>query len=240
MAYLRTILTILAAIVAYLFVIPIIVLYYPFSKDKNTPFLLATWIWDKAILLAAGIKLTVNGRQHLYNFPPSTIIISNHASYLDIPILGSIFPLNVRFVARENLFRAPFLGWIMRHSGHVAIERKGTRQTLKTMLNTAEKVKHGMPVLIFPEGTRSPDGEIKEFKAGSMLIASRAKAAIIPIAITGSHDIMPRHRFLIQPTSVTVNIGEPILAYQDENQKVDEDKLLQDLKDRIQGLLEQS
>ena len=233
---LRTILVYLTAIIAYLIAFPFIIVHGLLAKDRSESFLLATRVWCRWVLKAAGITITTHGRQHIPQTP--VVFVANHASYLDIPILAITLPFRVRFVARDNLFRAPFLGWIMRHSAHIPIERKGSKKSLKVLLETAHKVKQGLSVLIFPEGTRSSDGTIGTFKKGSLLIASRAKATIVPIAIKGSHQIMPRHSFFIRPTTVTVTIGEPINYFSAEKtESPDETELLQKLRDQIKAMM---
>ncbi|MFH1428460.1 MAG: lysophospholipid acyltransferase family protein [Candidatus Margulisiibacteriota bacterium] len=240
MFILRSLFVYLTAIIGYLFASVLIRCARVFVKDKTRPFLVATLHWAKAVLSSAGVSIKVKNKDNLKDLPKSVVFIANHASYLDIPILAVSLPFGVRFIARENLFRAPFLGWIMRNSSHIPIERKGTKKTLKTMLETAQKVKNGLQVIIFPEGTRSPDGKVRHFKKGSLLIASRAKAAIVPIAISGSHNIMPRHSFFLRPTKVTVTIGNPVEYFSGEKkQDQDEDLILENLRKDIVRMLKE-
>jgi 1-acyl-sn-glycerol-3-phosphate acyltransferase len=199
---------------------------------------MSTIFWGGNLMKVAGVNITVHGKENIRKLPERVVFISNHASYFDIPILITILPLGCRFVAREDLFRAPFLGWITRNSGHISIERKGTKKTLQTMLKTAEKVKNGLKVIIFPEGSRSPDGQIAEFKKGTLLLATRGDAHIVPIAISGSHKIMAKNKLLVSPTRIKVTIGKAIAPAEFVGKE--ESDILADLKDQISEMAGQS
>jgi 1-acyl-sn-glycerol-3-phosphate acyltransferase len=235
----HTLLTYFTAIFCYLLFWPFIVIGVVFSKDKEKPFLVASWLWYHCLLRAAGVHLTIQGKAHLQGLPEQVLYISNHASYFDIPILGVTLPCGVRFIARDNLFRAPFLGWIMRNAGHVQVDREGGHQVLKTIKSAAKKVKAGTGIIIFPEGERSRDGKIHEFKKGSLLIASLSKAVLVPIALSGTYHIMPRHSWLVRPTQIIVTIGAPVSAYhQTEKPKQSEEEILGELQKTIEAGLQ--
>ena len=238
-AFLHTILVYTSAVLGYLAAVPYIIVSNIMKKDKSIPFRHATYYWGKSLLKAGDIRLNTDNHDRLKNLPEKVVFVANHASYFDIPILGQVLPFGTRFVARENLFKAPFLGWIMRNSGHISIERKGTKKTLQTIIDTAKKVERGTKVILFPEGTRSIDGELGEFKKGSLLIAKRAKAVIVPVALNGSYNIMPRHSLLIRPTHININVGEPITDYQHTaKDEIDDDIIMKKVHQQIIDLLE--
>lgn len=136
-------------------------------------------------------RLRVSGLEHL----PRTgglLIAANHASFLDIPVIGGAVPRHVAFVARDSLLRSRFVAWLIRGCGAVTV-RRGTadRRALREILAHLEA---GDCVAIFPEGTRSPDGRLGEFRAGALSAARRAGVPVLPAAVVGSHAVWPRGR----------------------------------------------
>jgi len=228
----RTVAVYLGAIVFYILFVPFITIVIFFTKDKESAFLIITLLWERCLLAVAGVKITIKGKENLEGLSSPVVFIANHASYFDIPILNLSLPFGVRFVARDSLFKAPFLGWIMRNSGHFAVDRKGSRKTLKTILEVANQVKKGLSVIVFPEGKRSDDGMIKPFKKGSLFVADRAEALIVPVVISGSYDIMPRNCLFVNPNDIVVNIKKPFDYYacKDRYQvKMDDKEIMQKL-----------
>lgn len=155
-------------------------------------------------------KVNVSGLERI---DPSKIYVfaANHQSYCDIWCLFACLPVRFKFIAKESLFKVPFLGWHLRLAGHIALDRKNTRKSIKVLINeAAEKVKAGSSVLIFPEGTRSINGEIGRFKRGPMLLAVAAGAPIVPIAISGSRRRLPKGSIVTNPGVIDVVICKPI------------------------------
>ena len=140
------------------------------------------------------------------------IFISNHQGVFDIPILIATLPMPFRFIVKMELFKVPLLGWYMSRRGDIAIDRAKGRKALETLHEVAGYIEKEEPILIFPEGTRSKDGQVAEFKRGSLVLATRTNAKIIPIAISGSIDIQKKKSKFINPARVKVVIGEPIHA----------------------------
>src|SRR5256885_16809876 len=109
---------------------------------------------------------------------------------MDIPIILAALPFQFRFAAKKQLFRYPFLGWHLRRSGHVAIDRENPHAAVKSLRDAAETIKAGTPILIFPEGGTSRDGSIKPFKGGSFMLATRSNAEVVPMTIGGSRAVL--------------------------------------------------
>jgi 1-acyl-sn-glycerol-3-phosphate acyltransferase len=129
---------------------------------------------------------------------------------MDIPIILAALPFRFRFAAKKELFRYPFLGWHLRRSGHVAIDRENPHAAVKSLRDAAETIKTGTPILIFPEGGTSRDGSIKPFKGGSFMLATRSNAEVVPMTIRGSRAVLVPKTYHVRGGVVEVIIGEPI------------------------------
>jgi 1-acyl-sn-glycerol-3-phosphate acyltransferase len=131
---------------------------------------------------------------------------------MDIPIILAALPLQFRFAAKKQLFRYPFLGWHLRRSGHVPIDRENPHAAVKSLREAAEKMRQGTPVVIFPEGGTSFDGSIKPFKGGGFMLATRSEAQAVPITITGSRSVLAPKTYYVRGGKVEVTVGEPIAS----------------------------
>jgi len=166
-------------------------------------------LWGKIALLANRVKVRVEGMEHLNGKGPY-IFMSNHQGYYDIFTLLSHLPYQFKWLAKKELFSVPFLGWTMAAVGYISIDRGGTRNTVEAMNEAAQKIREGMSVVIFPEGSRSPDGSIQPFKKGGFTLAIKSKVPIVPIAISGSRDIMPKDRLTATAGEIRMFVGHPI------------------------------
>ena len=184
------------------------ILVSPFDrKGKITHYL--SKVFGGGILFIAGVKVIVTGREELTK-NENYIFISNHASYFDIPILMLAIPNNVRFIYKESLTKIPILGWGMYLGGYIPINRDNVREAIKSLKKAAERILKGISVVIFPEGTRSEDGALGEFKKGMFVLADEAKVPLVPTAITGSLNILSRNKFEIKSGLVKVVFNKPI------------------------------
>jgi len=168
--------------------------------------------WCKGLLKVLGIKIKVFKDTELpYGI---YVFMSNHQSQLDIPVLEKILePYNIRFLAKKSLFQIPFFGWGIKALGYVPVEREDPKEGLKSVLACVERLKKGFSLVIFPEGTRSPTGELLPFKIGGFLIPLRSKVKVVPVAISGTREILPKGAlwFRISKTKeVKVYLGKPI------------------------------
>lgn len=152
------------------------------------------------------LGLRINGADR---YPPEGpgLVCANHQSHLDPILVGNGCRRYISFVARESLFRVPLFGWLIRRLGAFPINRQAGISGIK---NTLQRLKSGELVLIFPEGTRTPDGSIQEFKPGFCTIARRAKVPIIPVAIAGAYEAWPKTGWFPRPKRVAVKVGQPI------------------------------
>ena len=164
-----------------------------------------TWSW--LILATTGVRVRVRG---LDRVPPDGpyVFVSNHQSIYDIPILFATLPFQLRIIAKASLGFFPVLGWHLRFTGHLLVDRARTGAATLTQLSSL--MKRGHSLVVFPEGTRSRDGRVGRFKGGVFLMAVQAGLPVVPVAVSGSRHVMLKGRLMTCPGDVDVAVHEPI------------------------------
>lgn len=182
----------------------------------------STWLlrrgWAPLLLWCAGARLRVEGLEHVDPSRP-IIYVSNHQSTLDIPVLFMALPVNLRFVAKKQLQWVPFIGWYMWLAGYVFVDRGNARKTLASLERAGRQIRAGRSIVLFPEGTRSPDGGIQPFKKGAFVLAFKAHVPLCPVFINGSGRVMPKNSWHVTPGEIRVRIGAPILPSEASGQE---------------------
>jgi 1-acyl-sn-glycerol-3-phosphate acyltransferase len=146
-------------------------------------------VWSWLILKTSGIRVHVEGLENIT--PDATAIYCvNHQSAMDIPVLYVNLTAQFRFVAKRSLFSMPFMGWHLRRSGHIPVDRDRPREAMKSMKMVAREIREGKSVLLFPEGHRGRNGELLPFKAGGFYIAILSGVPIVPITINGTPNVL--------------------------------------------------
>jgi 1-acyl-sn-glycerol-3-phosphate acyltransferase len=163
------------------------------------------WAW--LILRTTGVRVTVQGVDRL-EAHRSYVFASNHQSIYDIPIVFASIPVQLRIVAKASLGRFPFLGWHLRRTGHLLVDRKNPGAGVVKKM--ARLVGGARSLIVFPEGTRSVDGAVARFKGGMFLVAIDAGLPVVPVSIAGSRHVMLKGRLMTCPGHVTVTIHTPI------------------------------
>jgi 1-acyl-sn-glycerol-3-phosphate acyltransferase len=166
-------------------------------------------VWSRMILGTAGCKLQVEGLENVDLSHPY-IYASNHQSAFDIPTLYVGLPVQFRIMAKKELFLYPFMGWHMKRSGQIPIERENARSSLKSLVRASETVRGGTPLFVFPEGGRTPDGTVKPFLSGAFYVAIKAGVPIVPMAIVGTYESLPMNSYVIRPHPIRLIVGNPI------------------------------
>ncbi|MCP5113282.1 MAG: 1-acyl-sn-glycerol-3-phosphate acyltransferase [bacterium] len=168
----------------------------------------AVAFWSRIFLTCCGIKVTARGTE---NVPQegSIVLVANHLSLIDIPVLLAHLPVSFRFLAKTSLFRLPFIGWHLHRGGHIRVVREDKRASVKALGVARRVLEQGISVLVFAEGSRSK-GKLQEFKAGAAHLAIRAGIRMVPIGLVGTEKVMPKGTFKLQPGRVALRIGEPI------------------------------
>ncbi|WP_158526860.1 lysophospholipid acyltransferase family protein [Putridiphycobacter roseus] len=181
------------------------------------------------------MKLKVEGLAH-FDRTKNYIILSNHTSYLDIPILLSALPVNIYFIAKKELIRVPFFGWMMWLLGMIFIDRKNAKRSLISMKKAAIKLKSGKNVLVFPEGTFDDSPGLLPFKKGAFHIAVRADIPLLPVVIKDADLIWPPNQILnFTKGIVTVKFGQPF----GKTKELDNVKMVQHLKEQAEESIQQ-
>ena len=140
------------------------------------------------------------------------IFVANHQGFFDIFALSGYLPVQIRWVAKANLFRIPFVGWSMKAAGYISVDRSNKKKAYQSFMATVEKIKQGNSVVVFPEGTRSKDGTIGPFKKGSHLLAVRAKVPMVPLTLIGAGNIIKKNSIFIKPGPIRIIISPPVFT----------------------------
>ncbi|SFM98147.1 lysophospholipid acyltransferase family protein [Thermodesulforhabdus norvegica] len=187
-------------------------------------------LWGFIQLKAAGVRTIVRGREKIDTSRPY-VYMPNHQSWFDIFVLLAHIPGQFRWLAKEELYRIPILGPAMRRIGYIPIDRSNRAKAIRSLEKAAEKIKEGTSVVIFPEGTRSPNGILLPFKKGGFMLAIQSGQPIVPISISGSYHVLPKGKWLIRPGTVTVTIHDPIAT--EEFDKSNRDSLMEKVRKAI-------
>lgn len=170
--------------------------------------------WGRDLMEKSGSKIKVIGEENVPKDGP-VLFVSNHQSYLDIPILLGFIDKPKAFIAKKELAKIPVFSTWMESLRCIFIDRSDVRQSLRAIKKGIKLLKEGYSFVIFPEGTRSEDGKLREFKQGSLKMAIKSKTPIVPVTIKGAIKIMPRGKIVIIPTDVEVIISKPIFMEDD-------------------------
>jgi len=192
-------------------------------------------IWARGILWVAGVRVRAEGIEKI-DPHASYLIASNHASYMDTPVILSTIPAQFRFMAKASLFKIPFMGSHLKRAGHIPVPREDPRAAVKTMALAAKNIREkNISLLIFPEGGRTPDGELKEFKEGVAYIAIKAGVPILPVALIGTRAVVPINSGIVKSGNVRVRVGEPI---ETENLTMkDRERVTEEVRQQIVSML---
>jgi 1-acyl-sn-glycerol-3-phosphate acyltransferase len=164
-------------------------------------------VWASLILKTSGVRVHVKGIERL---EPgcSYVLAANHQSIYDIPIVFTSLPLQLRIVAKASLGRLPFLGWHLSRAGHLLVNR--TKPGAGVVKRMARLVKGARSLIVFPEGTRSADGVVARFKAGTFLLAIDAELPVVPVSIAASRHVMRKGQLMVSPGEVTLTVHDPL------------------------------
>ena len=204
----RTIFTIVTVIITTFMVSSVTIIFGIFGPYSKIIYYSAK-AWTNSILFSAGAKLKIEGLEKI-DKSKSYIFIGNHQSHFDVLSVFSAIPLTVRFMAKKELFKIPIFGWALYTSGTIRIDRSNRSRAIESMNNALDRIRNGVSVVVFPEGTRSEDGKIRSFKKGGFVLAIKGGIPIIPISVSGSRFILQKHSSRIYPGEIKIVIGDPI------------------------------
>jgi len=188
--------------------------------------------WARACVAVGGARVTVIHAERLKAGP--AVYVCNHLSYMDTPVLFSSLPFQFRIVARHDLWKLPFIGWHLQRSGQVPVDVENPRASIASLLSAVRTLKEGMPLFIFPEGGRTETGHLAPFMNGPAFMAIRAQLPLVPMALIGTHELLPIHATEFHPVPVTLVVDEPIETRGLTMKQVD--AVTATLQERISGL----
>ncbi|HXK18720.1 MAG TPA: lysophospholipid acyltransferase family protein [Polyangiaceae bacterium] len=166
--------------------------------------------WSGAIVRRAHIDLRVEGAEHA-PLDQSFVLMSNHQSLYDVPVIYQALGRRIRMVAKQELFRVPIWGRAMRRAGFIALDRQSRERSRETLLASADILQSGTSIWIAPEGTRSKDGTLGPFRKGGFHLASQSGCRILPISIVGTRAVLPaKGAHITDGCTVRVVIHEPV------------------------------
>jgi 1-acyl-sn-glycerol-3-phosphate acyltransferase len=163
--------------------------------------------WARTSLRIVGAPVSVIGRE---NFLPVAIYTSNHTSFMDTPLVFSSLPFQFRILAKQSLWRWPFIGWHLQRSGQIPVDEESGSGSIAGLNRAIRVLKSGMPLFIFPEGGRAKDGEIQPFMKGPAYMAIRGRVPLVPMALIGTYELLPIHTHHFRPRPIKLVIGKPI------------------------------
>lgn len=177
----------------------------PYHQVPNRMLKGLAWIMLK---INPGWSFTIRGADASKVEHP-TIVVSNHQSFLDMP-LTYLLPWSMKWVAKNSLFRIPVLGWMIAMTGHIGIDRQ-SRRSVKKLDKLVRPIRDGIPGMIFPEGTRTPDGKLRPFKNGAFVLAKQYNFKVLPVVLEGGYAVMPAGSWKLNPRQqFIVSVLEPI------------------------------
>ncbi len=165
--------------------------------------------WSRFIFWGVGVQVHLSGAENIPKGQP-VIFAANHQSTMDIPAMFGYLPAEFRIMAKQVLFLIPFLGWHLYLSGNIPIDRKDARKAFGSVYKATARIKRGISIFVFLEGTRSRDGKLHRFKRGSFTLARKLDVPLVPVAIQGTVDLMPADAWTSKPGKVQLTILPPV------------------------------
>lgn len=208
MRFLRSLLTVPYVGLATAFGSTLGLVFRLFDSSGDLVLDIARW-WSGWILWFSGVRLKIDNRAQLQPDQPY-VFMANHASTIDIWALFRAIPFRVRMIAKKQLARIPLFGWVMWAGRFIFIDRQSATAARRSIQDAGNRIRGGCSVLIFPEGTRTRDGQLGEFKKGGFHLAMEAGVPIVPIALVGTRALMPRGSLRVKSGPISAIIGAPI------------------------------
>jgi len=166
-------------------------------------------LWARVILATLGAKVQVTGLEKI-DTTKAQVYVVNHLSAVDIPVLYANLPFQFRILAKRELFRYPFMGWHLKRSGQIPVVLENPKEAVRSLNKAVGVLKSNMPLVIFPEGGRSPDGQLHTFMGGAFYAAIKAQANVVPMALIGTYEMLKMNTWHVKPCPLELHVGEPI------------------------------
>jgi 1-acyl-sn-glycerol-3-phosphate acyltransferase len=166
-------------------------------------------MWARVLLLLSLSPVELVGAESL-RLHEVAVYASNHLSYYDTPVLFAKLPFQFRILAKQSLWKIPFIGWYLNRSGQLPVDQSGTRAAIASLNRGVTTLKSGMPLVIFPEGGRAANGRTQAFLSGCAFMAIKAQVPLVPLTLIGTYELLPIHTYHLMPRPLKVVVGDPI------------------------------
>ena len=166
-------------------------------------------LWSQMILWTVGAKVQVEGLDKIDTLKPQVYVV-NHLSAFDIPVLYTHLPFQFRILAKKELFRYPFMGWHLKRSGQIPVVLENPKASVRSLNLAVAAIRKGNSLVIFPEGGRSPDGQLHAFMGGAFYAAVKAQVDVVPIVLVGTYEMLKMNSYHIKPGPIQMVVGSPI------------------------------
>jgi|SRR5579863_326098 len=166
-------------------------------------------LWSRLIMRTILSPVTVTGLEKIDVSKPHVYAVT-HGSALDIPVLYAYLPFQFRILFKKELLSYPIVGWHLKRSGQVCIDQQNPSHSIAAIRSAVKSLQAGMPLVIFPEGGRTPDGEIKPLLSGAFYLAIKAQVDVVPVALVGTYEMLPMNTYHIKSRPLEMRVGEPI------------------------------
>ncbi len=195
------------AIITFIIALPLITTSL-FDRKGGYPYWFMR-LWAQLVSKAMGLSCSIYGADKIV---PGTsyIITPNHQGNADILALVTTLPLRFRWVIKRELLKIPFFGWALGATGAISLNRSNRQQAVRSLKDGTSKLAGGWSVLIYPEGTRTSDGNLQTFKKGAFMMAVQTGIPILPVTCNGAFKIMPKKTLAFRPGHITVTVGDPV------------------------------
>jgi 1-acyl-sn-glycerol-3-phosphate acyltransferase len=165
-------------------------------------------VWSGLLLRLFRVDVLTQGQEHMPG--GAAVYAANHSSSLDILVVLAHLPADVRIIYKKSLSMVPLLGWSIAVGGHIPIDRSNPFRARRSLRNAADRIRAGTSVLVFPEGTRSPDGSVRHFKRGSFSLALEAGVPVVPVSLVGVKALVPRGLASLRPGRLALRVHPAI------------------------------
>jgi 1-acyl-sn-glycerol-3-phosphate acyltransferase len=166
-------------------------------------------VWARTLLVISFSPVKIVGRQKLH-VHETAVYASNHLSYMDTPVLFAYLPFQFRILAKQALWKTPFIGWYLNHSGQVPVDLKSHRSLIASLNRGVTTLRHGLPLVLFPEGGRAASGQLQTMMSGCAYMAIKAQVPLVPLTLIGTYELLPIHVYALHPRPLLVVVGDPL------------------------------
>jgi len=166
-------------------------------------------LWARTLLLISFSPVKIIGREKLHEHE-TAVYACNHLSYMDTPVLFAHLPFQFRILAKQSLWKTPFIGWYLNHSGQVPVDLNSPRSLIASLNRGVTTLKHGLPLVLFPEGGRAATGQLQTMMSGCAYMAIKAQVPLIPLTLIGTYELLPIHVYALHPRPLLVVVGDAI------------------------------